>query len=430
MARRQIYEYPGEILWQSRDLEWYLDNDPEGINKKICHFFVDISDEFKKQSGLDEILNNAYRVAVAIASTKNRDFYPIKKHLFDCYGKTRNGKYAMVLGCMILLCQTNSGDYHKVTDDIINYIRGYYFDGVLNKLLTFDQSLGYKVKTDLSPSMGSLSRESKYWLLDNIKSTEELETVISFIREKKMQMEFVETVVDKLFTYHPFPSLFMILYDLHSNNDRVFTLSPSQYQTLKDNVGKGMYLRKTGNEKQEERVKRTDIEANDKEIAYWQEIANKYEMEANNCKETIKRLEEKISLLKQKNDAKEVNSGDELKNDEYKKEIEEKSKQIDDLMGRLTNEMISMSDIVGGFKRMSGMENRDELVRTYKSLNTMLKKNRVWLKYTDEIERIFIEEKKKGIIPTNVGNYYAEGATHNDSHKEIHLNTEDKKLLE
>ena len=39
MARRQIYEYPGEILWQSRDREWYLDNDPEGINKKICHIW-------------------------------------------------------------------------------------------------------------------------------------------------------------------------------------------------------------------------------------------------------------------------------------------------------------------------------------------------------------------------------------------------------
>ena len=27
MAKRQIFEYPGEILWYSRDIDWYLENE-------------------------------------------------------------------------------------------------------------------------------------------------------------------------------------------------------------------------------------------------------------------------------------------------------------------------------------------------------------------------------------------------------------------
>ena len=40
MAKRQIFEYPGEILWYSRDIDWYLENDPYGLNKEICSRYI------------------------------------------------------------------------------------------------------------------------------------------------------------------------------------------------------------------------------------------------------------------------------------------------------------------------------------------------------------------------------------------------------
>ena len=58
MARRQIYEYPGEILWQSRDLEWYLDNDPEGINKAIINLCVELSKLYDGIGKPEELLDN------------------------------------------------------------------------------------------------------------------------------------------------------------------------------------------------------------------------------------------------------------------------------------------------------------------------------------------------------------------------------------
>ena len=99
-----------------------------------------------------------------------------------------------------------------------------------------------------------------------------------------------------------------------------------------------------------------------------------------------------------------------------------------DLTGLLTTEMIPMSDIVAGFKRMSSLESRDELVKIYKSLNTMLIHNKVWAKYTGEIERIFVEVNKNTTYPS-VNYNYGPGANHYDSHKEVRINNENSNLL-
>ena len=147
MARRQIYEYPGEILWQSRDREWYLDNDPEGINKKICHYFIDISDEFKKQSELDEILNNSYRVAVAIASTKNRDFYPVRNFIYSSLPNTYFGVTALICGCEILSRQENHADYEKIITEIDNSFKEDLFIKLKEKIKFF---LNRTIKKELN----------------------------------------------------------------------------------------------------------------------------------------------------------------------------------------------------------------------------------------------------------------------------------------
>ena len=66
MAKRQIFEYPGEILWYSRDIDWYLENDPYGLNKDICSRYIKESADNKLH--LEQLLNDSYRVAVAIAA--------------------------------------------------------------------------------------------------------------------------------------------------------------------------------------------------------------------------------------------------------------------------------------------------------------------------------------------------------------------------
>ena len=88
-----------------------------------------------------------------------------------------------------------------------------------------------------------------------------------------------------------------------------------------------------------------------------------------------------------------------------------------------------MSDIVGGFRRMSGWGERDDLVKVYNSLNTMLMGNEVWRKYTGEIESIFVQVNQNATTPS-INYNYGPGANHYDSHTDLRINEDIENLLE
>ena len=108
MAKIQIYEYPGRILWHERELDWYLKNDPDGINIAIANLCVELSKTHNEINKPEILLDEAYRVAIAIAATKNRDFYPIAKHFYYGYYKSPFRLITVICGCVILSWQANS----------------------------------------------------------------------------------------------------------------------------------------------------------------------------------------------------------------------------------------------------------------------------------------------------------------------------------
>lgn len=234
MARRQIYEYPGEILWQSRDREWYLDNDPEGINKAIINLCVELSKLYDGIGKPEELLDNSYRVAVAIASTKNRDFYPVRNFIYSSLPNTYFGVTALICGCEILSRQENHADYEKIITEIDNSFKEDLFIKLKEKIKFFlNRTIKKELKTELVPNIGLLSKDVKEWIIKNVKDKRELEIIISFLRTRKMQMSFL----DKFVHYH-----YVMVHDAQ------FTLTEVQFQTLKDNVEKGQYLKKSENE--------------------------------------------------------------------------------------------------------------------------------------------------------------------------------------
>ena len=455
MAKRQIFEYPGEILWYSRDIDWYLENDPYGLNKEICSSYINESADNKLH--LEQLLNDSYRVAVAIAATKHREVYPVCKHLFNCYGKNSWGIAALYTGCQILSKHKNHSEFEKMIYDIEDIIhkseyKNYYY---IHRKIKFD--------LDLRPDMGSISKESRSWLLNELNDKEELEVVISFYRDKTKQMEFLEKFVHTFYVndFFDFLPRFPMFFYYNQN----FYLTKDEYQTLKGNVNKGMYLKGEtqvkaihNNESIDRELRDVNLvndelkallESKDMEIENWKIKAELAEETIKRCNNEISELKNEITSLKMKNeewellfakgfagcavmegdDAKVINSDAEREKEAYRKEIEEKSNKINNLIARLTKEMVSMSDIVGGFRRMSGWGERDDLVKVYNSLNTMLMGNEVWRKYTGEIESIFVQVNQNATTPS-INYNYGPGANHYDSHTDLRINEDIENLLE
>lgn len=229
MAKRQIYEYPGELLWQERELDWYLENDPDGINIAIINLHTELSHTKYDMGKPEQLLDNTYRVAIAIAATKNRDYYPIGRLLPEVYVKSSMGVAALACGCVLLSWQTNHSEYENTIKQIelIMVGMGESMMGKVKSILKRTPKEG--LKTDLVPDMGLLSWNDKYWILKNVENKNELEDIIRFQRAKPMQMSFL----DKFVHYHYVMA-----------NDAKFALTEEQFQTMKENVAKGLYLKK------------------------------------------------------------------------------------------------------------------------------------------------------------------------------------------
>ncbi|MDD5825855.1 MAG: hypothetical protein PUD14_08205 [Prevotellaceae bacterium] len=435
MAKIQIYEYPGRILWHERELDWYLKNDPDGINIAIANLCVELSKTHNEINKPEILLDEAYRVAIAIAATKNRDFYPIAKHFYYGYYKSPFRLIAVICGCVILSWQANSSIYENTIKETERWMKGKSRMELRDKIKAFLNKTPKKgLRTELIPNIGYLSNYSKKWILENVEDKKELEAIISFRSTIPMQISFLE----KFVSYH-----YVKVHDAR------FTLTQSQMQTLIENVYQGKYLfvqKNTIAKPLADLTKNTEME---REVEEWKRKANEAEEALKRIAREAERLSNECALLKEKNEEwenmfasgfagsciveqgseeKAINSDVARENEAYRKEIEEKEALIEELADKLKNKSIPMHYIISGFKELAdfGLEH---VSSTYKSICTMLQDCDAWRNNREEIRKIFVEEKKKGVSPS-VSYNYASGATHKDTHREIYLNNESTKLLE
>lgn len=238
MAKMNIYEYPGELLWQGRDLQWYLDNDPQGLNKGLADALYEIRRGGRDTGDIAEVITDAYRVAVAVASTPHPKYTDIANVLFEKYHGISS-----LCGCVILQSQHNFPDYECIVKDIINLLEDYY------RQSDFDDSYAHyqrdkeiimdirkaNMTLDLSPDAGGLGDRSVLWLRNNIKSIEGIERVIRLYQTMEGQLVFMDAVVEQYMVYE-------------DENDvkrlsGYFTIPRDYFEELRDNVTKGRYLR-------------------------------------------------------------------------------------------------------------------------------------------------------------------------------------------
>ena len=202
MIQRPIYEYPKELLWHPKSMKWYLENDPNGLHKELADTLLQIRKEGVNIGNIEQVLNDAYCIAVIVATTEGSKYTDLSIELFDKYPDN----IVLLCGCVILLSHKNYEEYKYTAEEIINNIWedfGYdvpketklKYQSIKNRIINSHKT---GLQIDLSPDAFVETAMTINWLKKNM-SLRELETIIKFHRTKKNQLDFLNRIIYKYF---------------------------------------------------------------------------------------------------------------------------------------------------------------------------------------------------------------------------------------
>ena len=202
MIHRPIYEYPTELLWHPKSMKWYLENDPNGLHKLLADTLLQIRKEGYNMGNIEQVLNDAYCIAVTVATTEGAKYTDLSIELFDKYPDN----IVLLCGCVILLSHKNYEEYKDTAEEIINNIWddfGYHvsketklkYQSIKNRIINSHKT---GLQIDLSPDAFVENEMTIQWLMKNM-SLRELETIIKFHRTKENQLDFLNGIIYKYF---------------------------------------------------------------------------------------------------------------------------------------------------------------------------------------------------------------------------------------
>ena len=202
MIQRPIYEYPKELLWHPKSMKWYLENDPNGLHKGLADTLLQIRKGGYNIGNIEQVLNDAYCIAVIVATTEVSKYSDLSIKLFTKY----RDYIVLLCGCVILLSHKNYEEYKDTVEEIINNT---WKDFNYNE--SEEEKLKYKsiknriinshktgLQIDLSPDAFVEDEMTIQWLMKNM-SLRELETIIKFHRTKKNQLDFLNVIIANFF---------------------------------------------------------------------------------------------------------------------------------------------------------------------------------------------------------------------------------------
>lgn len=202
MIHRPIYEYPKELLWHPKSMKWYLENDPNGLHKGLADTLLQIRKGGYNIGNIEQVLNDAYCIAVIVATTEVSKYSDLSIKLFTKYPNY----IALLCGCAILLSHKNYEEYKDTVEEIINNIwEDFNYNESEEEKLKY-QSIKKRIinshktglQIDLSPDAFVETAMTINWLKKNM-SLRELETIIKFHRTKKNQLDFLNVIIANFF---------------------------------------------------------------------------------------------------------------------------------------------------------------------------------------------------------------------------------------
>ena len=202
MIHRPIYEYPKELLWHPKSMKWYLENDPNGLHKGLADTLLQIRKGGYNIGNIEQVLNDAYCIAVIVATTEVSKYSDLSIKLFTKYPNY----IALLCGCAILLSHKNYEEYQYTVEEIINNIwEDFNYDvpeedkfelqSIKNRIINLHKT---GLQIDLSPDAFVETAMTINWLKKNM-SLRELETIIKFHRTKKNQLDFLNGIIANYF---------------------------------------------------------------------------------------------------------------------------------------------------------------------------------------------------------------------------------------
>ena len=202
MIHRPIYEYPKELLWHPKSMKWYLENDPNGLHKGLADTLLQIRKGGYNIGNIEQVLNDAYCIAVIVATTEVSKYSDLSIKLFTKYPNY----IALLCGCAILLSHKNYEEYKDTVEEIINNTWkdfNYYvsekdkleLQSIKNRIINSHKT---GLQIDLSPDAFVETEMTINWLKKNM-SLRELETIIKFHRTKKNQLDFLNVIIANFF---------------------------------------------------------------------------------------------------------------------------------------------------------------------------------------------------------------------------------------
>ena len=202
MIHRPIYEYPKELLWHPKSMKWYLENDPNGLHKGLADTLLQIRKGGYNIGNIEQVLNDAYCIAVIVATTEVSKYSDLSIKLFTKYPNY----IALLCGCAILLSHKNYEEYKDTVEEIINNTWKDFNYYVSEKDKLELQSIKKRIinchktglQIDLSPDAFVEDEMTIQWLMKNM-SLRELETIIKFHRTKKNQLDFLNVIIANFF---------------------------------------------------------------------------------------------------------------------------------------------------------------------------------------------------------------------------------------
>ena len=202
MIQRPIYEYPKELLWHPKSMKWYLENDPNGLHKGLADTLLQIRKGGYNIGNIEQVLNDAYCIAVIVATTEGSKYTDLSIELLKKY----SNNIALLCGCVILLSHKNYEEYKDTVEEIINNTWKDFNYYVSEKDKLELQSIKKRIinchktglQIDLSPDAFVENEMTIQWLMKNM-SLRELETIIKFHRTKKNQLDFLNGIIYKYF---------------------------------------------------------------------------------------------------------------------------------------------------------------------------------------------------------------------------------------
>lgn len=203
MARIRIYEYPGELLWHSREHNWYLDNDPSGINLALTEKLYEVKQMFPDEiDDYSKYLNEAYRLTVAVACTRRLKF----SNAFDVLRINYN-TYSSLLGCAILQNYNNASEFADIIDKLMtnakNVLEDYWFMQLYYYSRSFEMEMKDIIKSVIAKGSidrilpqpeapEKLSLLTLDWLENHIRTDEDAEDTIRLYQTADGQRKMYE----------------------------------------------------------------------------------------------------------------------------------------------------------------------------------------------------------------------------------------------